>query len=92
MKQHIEIPLSENKRHFVVGDIHGRYDTFINLLEEINYDETTDMIYSVGDLIDRGPKVVEVVEFKEEVVEVKEEVVEVKEEIVEEVVEVVEVK
>ena len=63
MKQHIKIPLSDNKRHFVVGDIHGRYDTFISLLEAIDYNEETDMIYSVGDLIDRGPKSVEVVKF-----------------------------
>lgn len=63
MKQYYKLPLSENKRHFVVGDIHGRYETFLSLLEEIDYNEETDMIYSVGDLIDRGPKSVEVVKF-----------------------------
>jgi len=63
MSQYLKIPLSEDKRHFVVGDIHGRYDTFLSLLEEIDYNEETDMIYSVGDLIDRGPKSVEVVKF-----------------------------
>ena len=55
--------LDENKRHFVFGDIHGRYTTFQRLLELIHYDASTDVIYSVGDLIDRGPDSVSVVEF-----------------------------
>lgn len=63
MSNYLNIPLDTNKRHFVVGDVHGRYETFLNLLEEINYNETTDMIYSVGDLIDRGPQSVETVKF-----------------------------
>ena len=55
--------LDENKRHFVFGDIHGRYTTFQRLLELIHYDASTDVIYSVGDLIDRGPDSASVVEF-----------------------------
>lgn len=58
-----EIPLNKDRRHFVVGDIHGRYEAFLDLLDAIDYDQSTDMIYSVGDLIDRGPQSVEVVEF-----------------------------
>ena len=57
MTLHQEIPLNKDRRHFVVGDIHGRYEAFLNLLDEINYDQSTDMIYSVGDLIDRGGRV-----------------------------------
>lgn len=63
MTNYLRIPLNEEKRHFVVGDIHGRYTTFLNLLEEIDYNKETDMIYSVGDMIDRGPQSVEVIEF-----------------------------
>lgn len=63
MDNYVNIPLDTNKRHFVVGDIHGRYETFLNLLEAINYDDTTDIIYSVGDLIDRGTQSVETVKF-----------------------------
>ena len=63
MSIHHQIPLDPNKRHFVVGDVHGRYEALLNLLEEINYDDTTDMIYSVGDVIDRGPQSVEVIKF-----------------------------
>lgn len=58
-----KLDLDTNKRHFVFGDIHGRYETFMNLLAEINYDPASDVIYSVGDLIDRGTNSVEVVEF-----------------------------
>ena len=57
------IKLDTDKRHFIFGDIHGRYDTMMKLLEEINYDASSDVLYSVGDLIDRGPKSVEVVKF-----------------------------
>lgn len=57
------LPLSTNKRHLVFGDIHGRFTTFINLLDKVNYDPSSDMLYSVGDLIDRGPDSVSVVEF-----------------------------
>ena len=59
----LQLPLDRSKRHFVVGDIHGRFDSFQNLLKEANYDPTNDIIYSVGDLIDRGPKSYETVKF-----------------------------
>ena len=61
LHQHLE--LDEEKRHFVFGDIHGRYTTFRRLLDAIDYDSNTDVIYSVGDLIDRGPDSAPVVEF-----------------------------
>jgi hypothetical protein len=53
----------DNDRHFVVGDIHGRMDMFLKLLDNINYDPSTDVIYTVGDMIDRGPKSLDVVNF-----------------------------
>lgn len=60
---HRKIALEQSRRHFVFGDIHGRYTTFQRLLDLINYDTSTDVIYSVGDMIDRGPDSVPVVEF-----------------------------
>ena len=42
-------------RDFVVGDIHGMYDHLRRLLEEVNFDEAQDRVFSVGDLVDRGP-------------------------------------
>ena len=45
-----------NGRDFIVGDIHGCYDEFTHFLTLINFDRTKDIMYSVGDLIDRGAK------------------------------------
>ena len=58
-----KLPLDKNKRHFVVGDIHGRFDAFEKLLESVNYDPMNDIIYSVGDMIDRGDRSYETVCF-----------------------------
>lgn len=53
----------DDDRHLVVGDIHGFYDVFMRLLDKANYDPAKDVVYSVGDMIDRGPDSVKVVEF-----------------------------
>lgn len=42
-------------RDFVIGDLHGAYSAFQNLLKNINFDERVDRMISVGDLVDRGP-------------------------------------
>ena len=44
-----------NGRDFVVGDIHGCYFDFMELLKQIKFDKSVDRMFSVGDLIDRGP-------------------------------------
>jgi serine/threonine protein phosphatase 1 len=59
----LRLPLDRTKRHFIVGDCHGKYETFLNLLKEADYDEDIDIIYSVGDLIDRGPKSYEMIKY-----------------------------
>lgn len=43
-------------RDFVVGDIHGMFTLLSQKLEEIGFDPTVDRLFSVGDLVDRGPK------------------------------------
>lgn len=42
-------------RTFIVGDIHGCYDKFSDELEKVNFDFSKDRVFSVGDLVDRGP-------------------------------------
>ena len=42
-------------RDFVIGDLHGSYSVFENLLKGINFNPTKDRIISVGDMVDRGP-------------------------------------
>jgi serine/threonine protein phosphatase 1 len=43
-------------RHFVIPDIHGCDETFRALLENVIRLQPTDMLYLLGDLIDRGPR------------------------------------
>lgn len=50
---------------YFVGDLHGTYDLFMAKLEEINFNPETDRMFSVGDLIDRGPKSLECVKLLE---------------------------
>lgn len=47
--------------NYVVGDIHGQYDRFLKLLDKLNLKET-DTLYILGDIVDRGPKPMEVVD------------------------------
>lgn len=42
-------------RDFVVSDIHGCWGLFQNKLNLINFDQSKDRMFSVGDLCDRGP-------------------------------------
>ncbi len=58
-----QISRNSTRRHLVVGDLHGRFTTLTELLEKANYAPQNDILLSVGDLIDRGPRSVEVVDF-----------------------------
>lgn len=40
---------------YVIGDLHGCIDLLERLLIAINFNKNTDRLFSVGDLIDRGP-------------------------------------
>lgn len=42
--------------HYAVGDIQGCYDPLARLLEQVNFDQSKDTLYCVGDLVNRGPK------------------------------------
>ena len=46
-------------RDFIVGDLHGELATFESGLEQVGFDCDLDRMFSVGDLIDRGPNSVE---------------------------------
>jgi serine/threonine protein phosphatase 1 len=49
------LPLNEHGRDFIIGDIHGCYDTLMNAMERASFNKEVDRLISVGDLIDRGP-------------------------------------
>jgi len=48
---------------YVVGDIQGCYDQLMRLLDKVRFDPTEDRLWSVGDLINRGPQSLETLRF-----------------------------
>lgn len=42
-------------RDFVVGDIHGCFSKLCSTLDALGFDVKKDRLFSVGDLVDRGP-------------------------------------
>lgn len=56
-------PINEAGRDFVLGDIHGAYDLVIQGMRQVKFNAQHDRIFSVGDLIDRGPDSHRVIEF-----------------------------
>jgi len=49
-------------RTLVISDIHGCYEQFLQLLQLIRYSPGDDRLIILGDLVDRGPNSLEVVE------------------------------
>lgn len=54
---------TKDKRVIVMGDIHGMFDEFQELLQVVKFDSSKDVLVLAGDLIDRGPKIKEVLEY-----------------------------
>ena len=50
-------------RDFVVGDLHGAFRVLDAALERVRFDPDRDRLFSVGDLIDRGPESLRCLEF-----------------------------
>ncbi|MGQ3889662.1 symmetrical bis(5'-nucleosyl)-tetraphosphatase [Legionella sp. CNM-1927-20] len=48
---------------YVIGDIQGCFEPFLRLLEHIQFNEHTDKLWFVGDLVNRGPQSLEVLRF-----------------------------
>ena len=47
---------NERGRDFAIGDLHGSIELLEALLLHLNFDPLVDRMFSVGDLIDRGPE------------------------------------
>ncbi len=48
---------------WAIGDIQGCYDSLLNLLEKIKFNPKKDELWIAGDLVNRGPKSKEVLEY-----------------------------
>lgn len=48
--------INEVGNDWVVGDIHGMFDLLERQLHDIGFNKKIDRLFSVGDLVDRGPK------------------------------------
>jgi serine/threonine protein phosphatase 1 len=51
----VRFPINGKGRDFVVGDIHGMFAHLQALLLRIDFNPELDRLFSVGDLVDRGP-------------------------------------
>ena len=51
-----------DERKFVIGDIHSHYNEMMELFEMVQFDFENDLLISLGDLVDRGPNPIEVIE------------------------------
>ncbi|MEJ2595052.1 MAG: metallophosphoesterase [bacterium] len=49
-------------RKFVIGDIHSHHKQLIEVFERAEFDFEKDTLISLGDLVDRGPNPIEVIE------------------------------
>ena len=54
-------------RKFVIGDIHGHFKEMMELFKCVNFNFDEDILISLGDLVDRGPNPLEVIEKLREV-------------------------
>ena len=51
-----KLPSNQLGKDYIVGDLHGCFSLLERLMKEVNFNKTHDRLFSVGDLIDRGPE------------------------------------
>ncbi len=58
-QKHLHLPANTQGHDYIVGDLHGCKKELDQLLTYIGFNTSTDRLFSVGDLIDRGPNSVD---------------------------------
>lgn len=61
----MSFPHNKEGRDFAVGDIHGHFKLLTKTLDKVNFNSEVDRVFSVGDLIDRGPDSIDVLNWLE---------------------------
>ncbi|WP_259695999.1 metallophosphoesterase [Pseudomonas brassicacearum] len=61
----MSFPYNKEGRDFAVGDIHGHFKLLTEALDKVNFNSEVDRVFSVGDLIDRGPDSIDVLNWLE---------------------------
>jgi len=56
-------PKNHHGRDFVIGDLHGMFHTLELIMQRVDFDPAVDRLFSVGDLVDRGPQSERILEF-----------------------------
>lgn len=64
-KPFITLPTNTRGRDFCIGDLHGCLAMLNRLLEAVSFDAARDRLFSVGDLVHRGPSSVECLKLAE---------------------------
>lgn len=60
---HVELSVNPSQRVICIGDVHGCFDELCRLLELVKWQEEVDIVILVGDLVNKGPKSLEVLRF-----------------------------
>ena len=50
----LRLPANTEGRDFVIGDIHGAYDSVLDGMRSVKFNPAVDRLFSLGDLVDRG--------------------------------------
>ena len=51
------------KRTIVVGDVHGCFEELLLLLQKLNYNQSLDRLILVGDVVNKGPDTLRVLDW-----------------------------
>ncbi|PWB35065.1 serine/threonine protein phosphatase [Pseudomonas sp. SDI] len=63
MNSMLQVAANTRGRDLAVGDVHGHFSRLQQALDAVGFDPAVDRLFSVGDLVDRGPECAQVLEW-----------------------------